>query len=215
MIRINLLPQEHRRNERTSPRVFASTILGVIMVCSAFGWFGFVYLGELGNMEVEEAAVAEDLANKNKQATYHDALETEKKEFEKRTNTIQAIAKSRVIWTEVLDQLIDVVNNDGDSERHLAWFTALNVSAGDGKSKGPAVTMPGFVQGNLIKRVADFTDDFENAPFYPNVALKGAPSAVVDVNPKKIPPESMSFALNWTFKQAKDWVRKDPEEGKK
>jgi hypothetical protein len=166
-------------------------------------------------MEVEETAVQEDLANKNKQATYHDALEAEKKEFEKRSSTIQAIAKSRVIWTEVLDQVIDVVNNDGDIERHLAWFTALNVTAGDGKSKGPGVTMPGFVQGNMIKKVADFHEDFENSPFFPNVALKGPPSGVVDVNPKKIPPESMSFGLNWTFKPSKDWVRKDPEEGKK
>jgi len=209
MIRINLLPQEYRRNERTSPKVFAATILGVIMVCSAFGWFGFVYLGELGNMEVEEAAVAEDLANKNKQASYHDALEAEKKEYEKRSNTIQSIAKSRVLWTKVLDDLLDVVNNDGDVDRHLAWFKSLNVRSGDGKKKGPTITMPGWVQGKDIKKVADFHEDFENNPFYPNVQAKSAPSGVVDIDSKRIPPESMSFGLTWTFKPPKDWIRDD------
>ncbi len=41
MIRINLLPEEFRRSERTSPRVFAATLMSVIAVCSAAGWFGF------------------------------------------------------------------------------------------------------------------------------------------------------------------------------
>lgn len=215
MIRINLLPQEYRRNERTSPKVFAATILGVILVCSAFGWFGFVYLGELGNMEVEEAAVSEDLANKNKQASYHDALATEKKEYEKRSGTIQSIAKSRVLWTKIVDQLVDVVNNDGDVDRHLAWFKTLNVASGDGKKKGPSVSMPGWVQGKDIKKVADFHEDFENNPFYTNVSIKSAPSGVVDINAKRIPPESMSFGLSWTFKPAQDWVRNDPSEQRK
>ncbi len=34
MIRINLLPEEYRRSERTSPKIFAATLVGVIVVCS-------------------------------------------------------------------------------------------------------------------------------------------------------------------------------------
>ena len=57
MIRINLLPEEYRRSERTSPKIFAATLGGVILVCSVFGWFGFVYFGELGKLEAEHAAI--------------------------------------------------------------------------------------------------------------------------------------------------------------
>ncbi len=205
MIRINLLPDEYRRAERTSPKVFAATLLGVIMVCSSFGWFGFVYLGELGNLEVEENAVREDLANKKKQASYHDGLVKEKGEFERRTNTIQKIAKSRIQWTEIVDQMIDVVNNDGDIDRHLAWFKSLTIKPGDGKKKGPSVTMPGWVQGGDIKKVADFHTDLDQSPFFAMVKTKSAPSGVVEVTRNRLPPEAMRFDLKWTFMGPKEW----------
>ena len=205
MIRINLLPEEYRRAERTSPKIFAATLLGVILVCSSFGWFGFVYLGELGNLEVKSAAVAEDLANKQKQAGYFDALEKEKKEFEKRSKTITDISSSRVLWTSILDELVDVVNNDGDTERHLAWFKSLAVSPGDGKRTGPKITMPGAVQGDNLKRMADFHEDLEHAGFFANVATKSAPEGKVETTTKKIPKESVSFGLSWVFKPTKDW----------
>ena len=208
MIRINLLPEEYWRTERTSPKVFAAMLLGVAMVCSSFGWFGFVYIGELGNMEIEEAGVAESLSSKKQRASYHDQLVKEKDEFEKRSNTIQSIGKSRIIWTEVLDQLIDVVNNDGDTDRHLAWFKSINVKPGDEKM-GPTITMPGWVQGGSLglKKVADFHEDLEHSPFFANVSTKSQPSGVVELNAKRIPPESTFFNLGWTFKQPKDWVR--------
>jgi Tfp pilus assembly protein PilN len=206
MIRINLLPPEYRRSERTSPKLFAATLLGVILVCSSFGWFGFVYLGRLGNLEVEESAVAEDLASKKKQATYHDALLKEKQEFQKRSDTIQTIGRSRIVWTQILDQLIETVNNDGDTERHLAWFKSIQVKAGDGK-KGPEVTMPGFVQGDSIKKLADFHEDLEHSPFFVDVQSKSAPSGVVQLDQKRIPPEALYFSLKWNFFPATEWAK--------
>ena len=209
MIRINLLPAEYRRSERTSPKIFAATLVGVILVCSTFGWFGFVYLGELSNLEVEEAAVSEDLASKKKQAGYHDALVAEKKEFAKRSDTIQSIAKSRVQWAEILDEVIDVVNNDGDTDRHLGWFKSVQVKAGDGKKKGPTVTLPGWVQGNSLKKVADFHEDLENANFFVDVAEKSVPSGVVETSNKRLPPEALFFNLKFTFKPPSKWVRNE------
>ena len=209
MITINLLPEEYRRSERTSPKIFAATLLGVILVCSSFGWFGFVYLGELGNLEVEESAVSEELASKKKQAMYHDALVKEKGEFQKRSDTIQTISRSRIFWTEILDELVDVVNNEGDTERHLAWFKSLSVKSGDGKKQGATVTMPGWVQGDSLKKVADFHEDFEHSGFAANLSAKSAPSGVVETDAKRLPPEALFFNLKWTFRPTTEWV-KDP-----
>ena len=74
MIRINLLPAEFRKSERTAPKLFAATLAAVILVCSAFGWCGFVYFGELGTLDVEEFAVAERRPNRRPMPTAARAL---------------------------------------------------------------------------------------------------------------------------------------------
>jgi len=212
MIRINLLPEEFRRTERASPKLFAATIAGVILVCSAFGWFGLVYFGELGNLEVEQAAVAEDLVGKKKHAAYCDDLIKEKSEYANRSNTIQSIRRSRVAWTAILDELIDVVNNNGDTERHLAWFRGVTVRPGPGKDAGPLVMMPGLVQGDSLKgdslqKVANFHEDVEAAHFFNEVRTKSPPSGVLEVDNKRLPPEAMFFDFKLAFKPPQEWER--------
>ena len=123
------------------------------------------------------------------------------------STTIQEIARSRMLWTEIIDQLIDVVNNDGDTDRHLAWFKSIAVKAGDGKKKGPSVTMPGWVQSTSFKKMADFHEDLENSPFFIDVTAKSAPSGVVETNAKRIPPEALFFNMKWDFKPPKQWAR--------
>ena len=53
MIRINLLPESYRRAERTSPKVFAAALVGVILVCSSIGWFGMTYFGDLDRVMIK------------------------------------------------------------------------------------------------------------------------------------------------------------------
>jgi hypothetical protein len=209
MIRINLLPEEYRRTERTAPKVFAATLLAVILVCSTFGWFGYTYFGELGQLEVVKNSVQEDLASKKQRAAYHDAMLGEKTEYGKRAETITDIGRSRMPWTKVLDQLVDVVNNDGNSERHLAWFRGITVKAGDAR-KGPTVTMPGWVQGASIQKVADFHDDLEHAPFFADVESKSAPGAVLTTDDKKVPAEALFFDLKWNFLPPQKWQQNKP-----
>ena len=73
MIRINLLPEEYRRAERMSPKVFGGILAAVVLVCSSFGWLGYVYFGELGTLEVKHARTSEDKSKKEKRAQYFDA----------------------------------------------------------------------------------------------------------------------------------------------
>ena len=207
MIRINLLPEDYRKSERTAPKLFAATLLGVISVCSILGWFGYVYFGHLANLSVEEAAVAENLASKKKMSEYYDSLVQEKTEYSKRSKTIQSISKSRVRWARIMDELIDVVNNNGDTERHLAWFKSITVRPGDNKKRGYTLRCPGSVQGNTLAKLANFHDDISNAPFFRNVLSKSAPAGTVQRDSKRIPPEALFFNLEIVFKPTQKWQR--------
>ena len=131
-------------------------------------------------------------------------LVQEKSDYEERASTIAEIAQSRVLWTEVLDQMIDTVNNDGDIDRHMAWFRSMNVKDASGK-EGPKVVMPGFVQGDDIRRLADFHEDLEQSPFFKWVAKKSLPSGDVNISKKKKPAESLFFQLQWDFKPTQEW----------
>ena len=205
MIRINLLPEEYRRSSRTSPKVFAAILVSVMIVCGMFGWFGYIYFGDLGVLQVARAEDEELLASRNKRVQYYKALVTEKSDYTERAQTITEIAQSRVLWTEVLDQLIDTVNNDGDIDRHMAWFKSMTVKDGGAKS-GAKVSLPAYVQGNDVRRLADFHEDLEQTPFFRWVAAKSLPSGQVQTTPNKKPAESLFFGLDWTFKPRSEWV---------
>ena len=216
MIRINLLPEEFRRSERTAPKVFAATLAAVILVCSVFGWFSYVYFGELGRLDMERRSVEETLVSKTERANYFDTLVREKKDYEKRASTIQSIGKSRILWTEIIDQVLDVVNNDGNTDRHLAWFKGIDMKGGNDKT-GPTISMPGWVQGNSFQKVADFNEDVENATFYGDVKDKAAPGGEVTRDPRRSPPEAVNFQLKLNFFPVKDWAKnsKGPKPARK
>ncbi|MDP6930125.1 MAG: hypothetical protein QF412_10525 [Planctomycetota bacterium] len=206
MIRINLLPEEYRRTERTSPKLFAATILGVILVGATIGRLGFVYFGELGRLEVERLSMEEIRDSHKNRVAYHDALAKQKGAYQKRSKTIQTIGQSRLLWTEVMDQFIDVVNNGGNTERHRAWFRG--VTARDGNEKGgPGVQFPGWVQGNQIQKVADLHEDIEGSPFFVDVKEKAAPSGVVDIDEERNPSQALFFDLKWAFGVPKTWAK--------
>lgn len=134
MIHINLLPESYRKPERTSPKVFAAALIGVIMVCSSLGWFGMVYFGELREVGSEHKDIDETLNGVNDRAALHTKLEQEQQDFSKRSGTITSIAQANMSWTKFMDELITVVTNDGNYERHVAWFSSIQVrSSRDGK----------------------------------------------------------------------------------
>ena len=201
MIRINLLP-EHHRAERTSPRVFGAMLVAVVLTCSVFGWFGLLYFGDLRDLEKQHEAVSNTLATESKTAMHYDRLVVDEKEFSKRSKTIQTIASSRMLWTEVLDEMIEMVNNNTD--RHVAWFTNLDIKTGSARG-GPSVNMPGLVQGSKVTMIANFHEDFERTNFFQDVTEVSAPSAVRQVSKDRYPKEAYAFTLKWTFKQAKAW----------
>jgi len=208
MIRINLLPREFRKNERGSPKVFAATLGAVVAVSAMLGWFGLVYFGDLGELQSKHAVVKEELSGKQKRAAYHDQLEKATKDFSQRVATIQNIAKSRMLWTKVVDEIIDVVDNSQDIDRHLAWFDSLAIKQASGNAKsGPTVKLPGAVQGHLISRAANLHEDLALAPFYVDVASKSLPTGKQALDETKSPSRSYGFNLQLEFKSPDKWEK--------
>lgn len=200
MIRINLLPAELRRGNRMAARVIASAFGAAVAVSVSVGWFGIVYFGDLATAEASLQEVEAKLTEKEKRVVYHDLLEANKKDYAARVQTIQDIGKSRRIWSRFLDELIDVVNNNGDTERHLAWFGGISVKT-DAKG-GATVTMPASVQFKDADRdkVANFHDDIEAAPFFADLLNKSDPMFKTEESKIHTPPKSMVFPLTLTFK---------------
>ena len=199
MIRINLLPVEYRRGNRISPKLLATAFGSALAVAASIGWFGIVYFGELGELERQDVAVTAELAQKKKKGEYYDKLEANRLDYSSRVQTIQDIGRSRRVWSKFVDELVDVVNNNGDAERHLAWFDAMTVRT-DQRTRGTQITLPGLVQGNELSKIANLHRDIEAAPFAADIASKSPPNGKVESDKTRVPPESFRFQLQLNLK---------------
>lgn len=198
MIRINLLPPDLRRGNRIPPKVLAAAFGGALIVSAAVGWFGLVYFGDLGTAEQALQEAEAKLASRQPKVAYFQQLQTNQKDYALRVQTIQDIGRSRRVWSKFCDELIDVVNNNGDSERHLAWFDAMTVKT-DPKG-GASVNLPGNVQDSDKARLANFHEDLEAAPFAVDLESKSDPTFEVKQDAGRIPPAFLSFPLELKFK---------------
>ncbi len=199
MIRINLLPTEQRRGTRISPKVLGTSFGSTLAVAASIGWFGLVYFGQLADLEQQQIRVTATLQGKQKEAVYYDKLLSNETDYKARVQTIQDIGKSRRVWSRFMDEMIDVVNNGGDTERHLAWFDSLQLKS-DPKTKAAVVTMPGMVQGNDLAKVANLHRDIEQAPFARDLASKSSPGGKQEPSKDRIPPEAFKSTIELRFK---------------
>ena len=192
MIRINLLPVELRRGNRLAAKVLVAAFASALAVSASVGWFGIVWFGNLAEAERTLAAVEAELAANQQRAGYYDQLEANSKDYAQRVQTIQDIGKSRRLWSKFLDEIIDVVNNNGDAERHLAWFDSMTVKTD--KKGGAVITFPGQVQGDDKSKLSNFHEDLEAAPFADGMT-KSDPVYRLDSTKDRTPPTSLKFPL--------------------
>jgi len=214
MIQINLLPSDFRRRERLSIKVWGTLLATVVVVCCSLGYFGHVYLNEFKTIEGERVGREDRLKNLEPQAKYDDDLVAEAKEYKKRAKTIQDIATSRVLWTRLVDQFIDIVNNEGETERHNVWFRDLAIKGDKG---GPTWSLSAFSQSKSFTRQANFLDDIKNHPeFFADFRANRLtrPGGKVVKHDGKHPPHAVQFRLNMTMKPPQDWKR-NKQTGKK
>jgi hypothetical protein len=198
MIKINLLPADLRRGNRLPPRVLAAAFGTALIISAAVGWFGLTYFGTLADAEQQLVDVTAQLNSRGTKVKYHDQLAANRKDYALRVATIQDIGHSRRVWSQFMDDLIDVVNNSGATERHLAWFDSINVK-GDPK-KSVSVTLPSNVQGEDKSLMANFHEDLEAAPFAKDLSKKTDPTFRLEEDDSRIPSAYLKFPMALQFK---------------
>jgi Tfp pilus assembly protein PilN len=196
MIRVNLLPAELRRGNRLPARVLAVAFASALCVSATVGWLGIVWFGDLVAAEAALQQAEAKLAERTKRAAYVDDLEANKKDYAQRVKIIQDIGQSRRVWSKFLDELIETVNNNGDTERHFAWFDSIRVKS-DPKA-GAKVDLQCSVQGDEQFRIANFHDDLEQAPFGKEVT-RSEPTWKLDEDKNRVPAQMLRFPLTLQF----------------
>lgn len=194
MIRINLLPIEHRRGNRLPLRILAAAAGALVAVAAAAVWLAVVWFVDLGGAEERLAALEQKLAERAPKLTYHGQLEQNRKDYQERVQTIQSIAQSRRLWSKFCDELVDVVNNNGNTDRHLAWFDGITMKS---DPKGATVNLlSASVQDDDTSKVANLHDDFDAAPFAGDVVNRSEPTWKLETNKARTPAASLVFPLS-------------------
>jgi Tfp pilus assembly protein PilN len=196
MIRINLLPVEMRRGKRLQAKLLVVALASAAVVTVAAGWLGMKWFGDLQSAEDRLAAADAQLGELQRRVGYADQLESNKNDYTVRVQTIKDIGNSRRVWSKFLDELIDVVNNNGDTERHMAWFDDLQVR--NDPAKGATVSLACAVQGDEQDRLANFHDDMARSSFGKQAMLSD-PNWKLEEEEGRVPPSSLRFALSLQF----------------
>lgn len=153
MIRIDLLPQEYRRAERTAPAVFIATMALVAFATIAVFGAGYSWFSVVGKAQGEVEIAKENLDNLKPRADYSDRLEVEKKEFSARLVQIEDFSDSRILWTKKLDHLASLVDTPPASFPSTAWFKTLDMDMESGRKMG--LNLTGLSETGEIRRVSN------------------------------------------------------------
>lgn len=203
MIRINLLPEEYRRQKRSSLGLLLALTLSVAVNGVLGAWYGWLAFGVSAEIESEQAVLQTELDGLKPQVDYHKSLDAEQKRFAGRETTLAGITKSRISWTRKLDQLINVVNAGGEGQRHFVWLDDLSVQQIlDGRSRTPgAVKAAGHSGSENFAQVANFLEDLEHSPFVEDFDRPAPPEGSQSkVDPELIPSVVWAFPMSLTLK---------------
>jgi Tfp pilus assembly protein PilN len=197
MIHINLLPEEYRRRARTPIKVTLA-VSGVIAANALLlVWFSWLLLGVRAEIESEREVLQTELDGLAPQVAFHKSLESERKSFAAREETLAEITGSRINWTRKVDELVTVINSGGGGERHYVWLDDLNVvqNASDAKSKSAgSVRAAGHSGSDKFDQIANFLEDVERSPFLEDFLPPAPPAGTQSSEDKELIP-----AVVWSF----------------
>ncbi len=172
MIQVNLLPSEYRKSEGTPLPRFLTILGGVVLCGGAIGIFLFVHFGTL----MKYTSIREQKEDTYyKQKPFADrslALQREYNEYQKRRKTIEDVSNQRILLSKKIDQLCNLIHNNGDRKDHFIWLTNLSANVGGGKSSkskskkgkgapGGEMKFKGFSASADFSRLATFRDAIE------------------------------------------------------
>ncbi len=165
MIKINLLPDELRRNQRSSPRAMALLFATSVICFGGLGTAGFLWFNVRADKQARVDIAQEQLDNLAPRGKYADALAKEKSEFEKRNKTIVEIAASRIVWSRKLDRLGEIVSRDSTQRSHRVWLEMVDVDARP-DSNNAGVEFKGSSAGPDLDGVSNFHEELTTDPVF-------------------------------------------------
>ncbi len=218
MITVNLVPKEALRKERTPVGQFAVILLCVLAGVGSLAAFLYMEFGRLAEVESELNKVTAELDLVKPHRMYADSLMSEKKEYARRTETIQGIGAARVLWSKKMDQFWEVIHNNGDAGRHNVWITSLSAkSPGKGKGKSKRQTsgtfnIAGYSAGVQAKKLSNFHRDLTESSFFKDFFEINDPGGSVQYfKDDKEPKEAWKF----NFQLKMEAKAKSKKKGKK
>jgi hypothetical protein len=208
MIKVNLLPPEYRKVDGTPIGRLVATIGAVTLVTASGGYWAYSHFQVLAQVRDERLEQEVQLATVKAQAERSKALLAEFKEYERRRTTIEQIGASRILWSKKLDEFADIIQNKGDTKRHLVWLNTIRTQGG-AAGAGPSLAFHGWSGGDMSRKLSDFNSDIKNAEeFFADCTHVSPPEGGrVSFNDSNVPDQAWEFSWTIDFKQP-NWREK-------
>jgi len=209
MIRVNLLPPEYRKADGPPVARVAALVAGAFLVASAVVGWGYVHFGMLAEEEKRREGLEEELAQLKQLADKSQALLKEFGEYQRRRETIEKIAAQRILWSEHLDELSDIIHNKGDQKEYLVWLSNASTVAGRMPESPVGLDITGICGGTL-SNLSAFNSRIKETPEFFEDFLRVDPPAgtLKNLEGKKWPKQGWDFHFvmdhkhpNWREKQ--------------
>ncbi len=210
MILINLLPGEFRQKRRTPLKYMLGVTAAVAVNACLVAWWGWTAFGAAAEVKSELAVLQDTEAGLKPQVTYHKSLEAESNMFRSREQTLDQITKSRVGWTEKIDQLVELINRGGE-EKYLIWLDDLSVDQKQQRNKGSAGMLKagGNSGSENFAHVANFLEDVEESDFARDFGKPKPPEGSETKVDENLSPSTVwGFELELALKNPEERARK-------
>lgn len=214
MIRINLLPEEYRKKNRTPLKMMLAVATGVTVNSILLAWYAWLAFGVSAEIESERTVLQTELDGLTPQVDYHKSLDGEQLRYAAREKTLAGITASRINWTRKVDELITVINAGGEGGRHFVWLDDLTVqqTANERANNAGSLKAAGHSGSDNFAQVANFLEDLENSPFIVEFLPPAPPEGTQTlVDNELIPPVVWAFPLALDIKTPEQ--RQQPEQG--
>jgi Tfp pilus assembly protein PilN len=213
MIRINLLPDEYRRRNRTSFKLVLAVAAMATFNGTLLAWLSWLHFGVAGEVQSESSVLQTELDGLTPQVNYNKALDAERKRHSARESVLAEITKSRISWTRKVDELVTVIHSGGEHERqrHHVWLDDLIVQqTPDPRSKSAgSVRASGHNGSDRFDQIANFLDDLEHSPFIEDFLPPAPPEGSQTLVDKELdPPVVWAFPLTLSLKTPEERIQR-------
>ena len=210
MIEVNLLPLEMRRVEHTPLPRFLIIIIGTALVTVTMAFAAVVNLRKVPDLREQEQMLSADIGRSNKQAAEYDLLVTGIEEVKERKQAIAEIWRARILWSEKLDQLsqmlpkfiglenikLEVSRRSGRDDDNGGFLTLGSICAGGDLERLGNVRR--ILEGNYPAK--DARDQWIGKQFFADFSGMEPTPATRKAEPDFAEGEALTFDLKMTLK---------------